>query len=230
MVDGAGSGEQRHVLLIAPHLRAQPRRRARMRVRESRRPIQRGGGSDSIDRRLDMLRTYVRTLFAALALAAVASPARAADPSTEIGASLVNATIGFGDNDVSTIGIPSGGFGILQPGVYASFFLGPFFAVEPQVGLIWASSNGHSEHVVNFVGQVDYFLAGANGNSPYLFGSAGVIDVSGSGATPKSVSGGAGYRMLAGDRLAFRFDGRVTHFTENGGNAVGFTLSFGGVF
>ena len=160
-----------------------------------------------------------------------ASGALAADPKAEIGASLATATFGLGhNNDGSTFGIPSGGFGILQPGVYASFFIGPYVAIEPQVGLIWASISGHSEHIVNFVGQVDYFVTGADSNSAYIFGAAGVIDVSGSSTTPKSVGGGVGYRIVAGDRLTFRIDGRFAHLTEGGGNTLSFGLTIGGVF
>jgi opacity protein-like surface antigen len=170
-------------------------------------------------------------LVAAVLIATTASAARAADPKAEVGASLATATFGLGNsNDGSTFGIPSGGFGILQPGVYASFFVGRYVAIEPQIGLIWASSNGHSEHLVNFVGQVDYFLTGSSTNSPYIFGAAGVVDISGTSTTPKSVGGGAGYRIVAGDRLTFRIDGRVTHLTEGGGNMLAFGLTIGGVF
>jgi len=62
-------------------------------------------------------------LVAVALLVMIAPTARA--QGVEIGASLVSATVGFGEgNDASTLGIPSGGFGILNPGVYASFFVG----------------------------------------------------------------------------------------------------------
>ena len=57
-----------------------------------------------------------------------------------------------------------------------------------------------------------------------------MVDVSDSNTTPKTIGGGAGYRIPLGNRLGFRFDGRYTHFTDNGGNALGFTLSIAGVF
>jgi opacity protein-like surface antigen len=170
-------------------------------------------------------------IVAGVLIVTTASAALAADPKAEVGASLATATIGLGNNNSgSTFGIPSGGFGILQPGVYASFFVGPNVAIEPQIGLIWASSNGHAEHLVNVVGQVDYFVTGSSANSPYIFGAAGIIDVSGGSTTPKSVGGGVGYRIVAGDRLTFRIDGRVTHLTDGGGNMLAFGLSIGGLF
>ncbi len=56
------------------------------------------------------------------------------------------------------------------------------------------------------------------------------MHLSGAGGTPKTLSAGMGYRTPAGGRLAFRIDGRFTHVTENGGNAIGIGLSIGGVF
>jgi hypothetical protein len=158
----------------------------------------------------------------------VATPARA-QSAVEIGTTLMGVTIGTGDNDVKVFGVPSSSFGLLNPSVYASIFLGTRLAIEPQVGLIWAKSDGESMHIVHFAGQLDYFILGTEAASPYVFGSVGVVDVSQSDTTPKAVGGGAGYRMRVGDRLTFRIDGRVTHFTESGGNAVAFGLSIGGL-
>jgi hypothetical protein len=154
----------------------------------------------------------------------------AAQPQFEVGANLTSVTVGLGDNDTTVWGVPSSSFGLLNPGVYGSIFVGPYVAVEPQLGLIWASTNGDSSHVLNFTGQLDYFLAGTEGSSPYVFGALGVFDASDSDQNPKSVGGGIGYRMPVGDRLAFRVDARYTHFTDDGGNALAFGLSIGGVF
>lgn len=163
-------------------------------------------------------------------VALTAATAHAQRPTAELGASLAGVTIGLGDNRGSTFGIPSSGFGILSPGVYVSIFAGPNVAVEPQIGFLWASSGGHSEHLLNFVGQVDYFFSGTDVSSPYVFGAAGVINTSGSGPSPKSVSAGLGYRAPVGGRLAFRVDGRWAHLTDGGGNSVVFTVSIGGLF
>lgn len=176
----------------------------------------------------------LRTLFLAATLVTTTASLAHAQPRAEIGASLINSVIGLGDDDVSTVGIPSGGFGIFNPGMYASLFLGEHVAIEPQVGLIWASFDSESEHILNFVGQFDYFVRGTTKPSPYLFATAGVVNMSGEDYTPKSVGGGAGYRIPVGDRLTFRVDGRYTHFTSefegDEGDALAFTVSIGGIF
>lgn len=174
--------------------------------------------------------SFTSLLLAGALVPMAAVTARAADPKVEIGASLANATISLEDNNASTVGIPSGGFGLLSPGVYASFFLGPHVAVEPQLAWAWLHSNGFSQHTLNFAGQLDYFVDSTSKASPYVFAAAGVVDISGSNETIKSVAGGAGFRIPVGDRLTFRIDGRFTHFTDGGSsNALMFGLSIGGV-
>jgi len=173
------------------------------------------------------LRRLAIVVLAGLVLTAPA--ARAQQPKVEVGASMANLIVGLEDEDITVFGVPTAGFGFLSPGIYASFFIGNYVAVEPQIGLIVVSSNGGTEHLVNFVGQVNYFVQGADRSSPYVFASGGVIDSSGSGETPKSVSGGAGYRFRLGDRLVLRADGRFTHFTE-GGNMIALSFSIGGLF
>ncbi len=171
---------------------------------------------------------------AAVLVIAFAPPARAQVAEVEVGASLLNFSINWGGNSTSkttTLGIPGGtGFNIGNPGLYGSVFFGSKVAVEPQLGLIVISSGGTTQHFLSVAGQVDYFLNGSRDNSPFVFGSVGVINTSGNGPSPKSFSGGAGYRMLFGDRLAVRVDGRIMHLTDEFGNAVVFAVSFGGLF
>jgi len=154
----------------------------------------------------------------------------AAQPKAEVGGSLAGIMIGLGDNDETVFGVPSATFGLATPGVYASFFTSPNLAVEPQLGLVVASSGGHSSHVLSAAAQVDYFLNGVTENSLYGLVAAGVLDVSGDTSSPKSLSFGAGYRMPVGGRLVFRVDGRFSHFTAGAGNALSFGLSIGGLF
>jgi len=155
----------------------------------------------------------------------------AAQPKFELGSSLAGAIVGVGDdNEGTTIGLPAAGFGLINPGVYASLFLGSRFAIEPQIGLIYFSADGDSEHVVNVAAQGNVFLSGLDRPSLYLFGSVGAVDFSGDGSTPKTVGGGLGYRIPVGDHLVFRLDGRFVHITEDFGDQVAFTLSIGGAF
>jgi hypothetical protein len=173
----------------------------------------------------------VRVLLAAAILTfAVAQPVRAQDRGVEIGTSLASLMVGFGDGTGTVLGIPSGGFGIFNPGLFVSIFIAPRISVEPQVGLIVISSEGETAHLASVAGQVNYFFRGTRESSPYVFGSVGFFSATGGESNPASVSGGAGYRMALGDRLTVRADGRITHFTEGGGNAFTMTVSLGGVF
>jgi hypothetical protein len=177
-------------------------------------------------------RRFASALCLAAALIAAASTAHA-QPSAEVGGSLMSVTFGLGDEDVTTFGVPSGGFGILNPGVYASFFLGSHAAVEPQIGFVWTSAYDESHHLLNFAGQFDYFVGGTEVPSPYLFGNFGLVEISDEDYTPKSFGFGGGYRVPVGDRLTFRVDGRWVRYTADFGDDIdtlAFTLSIGGIF
>lgn len=175
----------------------------------------------------------LQAVFVGAVLTMFAEPARAQEYAVELGASLASLNVGVGEvNDFTTLSVPASGFGTLNPGVYASVFVGPRLSIEPQIGFVVASGGeGDTFHIVNVAGQVNYFLKGTAQSSPYVFGSVGILDYSGgSGDNPVSVSGGAGYRIRVGTRLTFRFDGRYTHFTEDTtGDAVAFTVSIGGL-
>ena len=147
----------------------------------------------------------------------------------ELGSSLVSLTAGLGDNNTNVFGIPSSGFGLVNPGVYAALFLGPNTAFEPQLGLIAVSGEGESIHFVHVAAQFDYFTNGTEAPSPFLFGSLGVLDSSGADSAA-SLSVGVGYRMPLDDRLAFRADIRLTHLGEGLGNTLTLQLAMGGLF
>src|SRR5262245_45272530 len=83
-----------------------------------------------------------------------------AQPSLEIGTTLVNIGFDFGAVDsLTSIGAPSGA-GFTTPSAYASFFMSERVALEPQARVFWATSGGHSTYFANIAGQVDYFLRG----------------------------------------------------------------------
>src|SRR5687767_14540305 len=149
-------------------------------------------------------------------------------PKFELGASLANLTIGLGDNDFTSFGVPSSFFGLLNPGVYASIFAGPNISIDPQVGLTVLSGGGETAHILTLAGQVNYFTKGTDVSSPYIFGNVGLITATDSDSTT-TFGGGVGYRIRAGDRLAFRLDGRLTHFGDGGGNTISVNLSLGGL-
>lgn len=164
----------------------------------------------------------------AMVLAVTAVPARA-QAKVELGASLANLTVGLGDNDGTFFGIPSSLFGILSPGVYASIFATPQISIDPKIGLAVFSGDGDTSHILNLGVQANYFTKGTDVSSPYVFGDVGLISATDSDSV-NTFGGGVGYRKLLGDRLALRADGRITHFSDGGGNNLSFTLSLGGLF
>lgn len=179
------------------------------------------------------IRTLIRSAGLLTALSLLTASTASAQPRVEIGTSLAGAFIGLGDeNDVTTVGVPSAGFGLVDSGVYASLFIGTRFAIEPRIGAVWFSADGESEHFVNISGQANYYVSGIEQPSLFLFGAAGILDSSGDGDSPKTVSGGVGYRVPVGDRLVFRFDGRFLRVMEDAGddNQLLFSVSIGGLF
>lgn len=177
----------------------------------------------------------IRTAFTTAGVIAAclisAATQAAAQSRVEFGASVLNLTTGVGnDRDSTVLGVGTGGFGLLNPGVYASVFLGRHVAVSPQLGFLWAKTGETSFHIANVTGQLDYFTRGADRSSPFIFGSAGILESSLDRTTPKVVGAGAGYRARVGDRLTVRLDGRFSHATQGGGNSVGVAVSLGGLF
>jgi hypothetical protein len=154
-------------------------------------------------------------------------------PRIELGSSLVNLLLvkpASGGRTETLFGVPSGTFGIGEPGVYATLFANEYVGIEPQLTLFVASGAGGTNHMVNFAGQIDYFTKGIRESSPFVFASIGIVDISGSSTHPKMIGVGLGYRAVMGGRLAVRFDGRYSHVTDNAGNMVGLTASIGGLF
>lgn len=176
---------------------------------------------------------FVLPLVLSAALAALPSTA-AAQPKVEVGGALASVFVSLEDDDIRLFGVPSASFGIFNPGVYGSFFLGSNFAIEPQLGILWISAGGESEHALSAAAQFDYFFAGTERPSPYAFASVGIYDESASGDNPKSLAAGVGYRIPVGDRLTFRIDARYLHLTtdewDHAGDALTFGFSIGGIF
>ena len=155
---------------------------------------------------------------------------------TEVGASLLGASFLVGDDEnVTVVGMPTSTFGgSFNPGVYASFFLGPRMAVEPRFSFVFVSFDSESDHALNLTGQFDYFLTGTTQSSMYLFGNGGFIETSGD-VNGTTFGAGVGYRIPVGDRLVFRLEGQYmrimpdSEFDEDA-DALSFTVLIGGVF
>jgi hypothetical protein len=177
---------------------------------------------------------FVRILSIVFVFGVGAVPALAQDNQrVEIGSSLASVLVTLPEHGTHTtmLGVPTAGFGLVNPSVYASIFVHPRVSIEPQLGLFVMSDKESTEHWVNFFGNLNYFAGDTKKSTPFVFVGAGIIDMSGENSDAvKAMDAGAGYRFRAGDRLTFRLDGRYTHFFESNGNMVSFTLSIGGLF
>jgi hypothetical protein len=117
----------------------------------------------------DTMKVRTCLLIATMAAAlTVGFPGRAvAQPKAEVGGALASLIVGLDDdNDVTVFGVPSATFGIFNPGVYASFFIGTRAAVEPQLGLIVVSGSGDTMHILSASAHFDYFFSGIEATSP----------------------------------------------------------------
>jgi len=177
---------------------------------------------------------FVRRVVMVAAFLATVPVLAQAQPRMELGASVISSVFALEDESLSSVGVPSAGLGLFNQGAYLSAFLGDRFAIEPQIGFMWASFDGESQHILNLSGQFTYFALGTDRSSPYMFAAAGFLDVSDEDHTPKSYGLGAGYRLPAGDRLVFRIDGRYTRYTGEFAaqdlDTVAVGLSIGGLF
>jgi len=132
------------------------------------------------------------------------------DRKAEVGVGLAGFSVISQQDDTTTVlGVPNGGF-FPTPAVYASFFVTPKLALEPQLGLVYLSGGDSSLHAATLTGQVDYFFKGRETPSPYLLARGSLVDAGGDGdsETRFSFGAGLGYRVPVGGRAVLRFEGR----------------------
>lgn len=181
----------------------------------------------------DRARHPIHALCLAAAFAFAASPAHA-QQRFELGASVINLSfiVDESDDNVVVLGVPNVGFGLMNPGVYGSFFVGPRVSIEPQLSLTWLHGDGESTHLINAAIQANYFLRGSDRTSAYVFGTVGGFFVDEAPTTPVTFGGGIGYRWRLGDRLVMRLDGRYLRISDDSfdSNSVAVTLWLGGLF
>jgi hypothetical protein len=166
-------------------------------------------------------------------LCAIAPSVARAQQRVEVGTTLINATFLANDDKATLIGVPSGAFELINPALYASFFVGKRVSVEPQVALMVLSENDETNYFLNTAVQANWYLRESTGSAPYVFASAGFINFTDAEYTPKTFSAGVGYRMRLGDRLVFKLDGRYVRMTADFGSdfdLVVVSLWLGGLF
>jgi hypothetical protein len=157
----------------------------------------------------------------------------AEDRKAELGVGIVGVSVYSQEGEtVTTLGAPNGSF-FAPASVYASFFVTPRLALEPQLGVVYVSGGDSSFHIATFAGQVDYFFKGRERPSPYVFGRGSLITAGGEGDsdTSSSFGGGLGYRFPVGGRALLRLEGRFDHRLESdfdsGANIFSVAVSLG---
>lgn len=109
--------------------------------------------------------------------------------------------------------LPGGGL-LTLPTVYATIFVSPVVALEPEVAYEHQSSGGSSSWVGAALLRVGGYFSGARQDSPFLNGELGVLGTDGDSHVGFGVGGG--YRWLvANRRLAIRLEGRVRRWQEH---------------
>ena len=179
----------------------------------------------------------MRLALAALAVIILAPRAlHAADAENrkaEVGVGIVGLSVFSQEGETITmLGVPNTTF-FAPAVVYASFFVTPKLALEPQLGFLYVSEDDDSYHIATFAGQVDYFFKGKERPSPYVFGRGSFTNVGGDddSDTSSSLGGGLGYRFPVGGRALLRIEGRFDHRFEQdfdpGANTFSVSLSLG---
>jgi len=152
---------------------------------------------------------------------------------TEIGLFVAGLTVANEDGDTITFaGVPSPGLAFVGPGVYLSRYVTDKFAIEPQLGLLFADFGGDSLHALTPTGRLSYVPKGKGKNSPYLFGAGTLVNAGGDGdsQTEGAVGGGIGFRLRIRDAGALRIEGRYERYLDPGRNVFGFTVGLGLMF
>lgn len=99
--------------------------------------------------------------------------------------------------------------------VYATFFIGETFAVEPQVGFVSARSSGSTRSQVAIAGQLMQFTNAVTESrgSTYAFLNGGLLHFSSARSnTSYQAGGGVGYRWVVRRSLGLRFEGRYRRY------------------
>lgn len=99
-------------------------------------------------------------------------------------------------------------FNIPTGSMYLSFFPSDNVLIEPELSFDWASDGDDSITSLGLVGWISFAPAGVTTNSIY-FGAAPTLQYArfgGEGESEWGAAGRIGYRIIAGDALAVRFE------------------------
>jgi hypothetical protein len=155
-------------------------------------------------------RTVILSLLATLAPAALSAQA------TEIGMASGLSIFTAEDAETLTVfGVP-GDFTFLPTAhVYVTTFATPNLAIEPQVGVVVASSDGETDWTTRLGAQVAYHTSGGSVSSPYFAANgAWVRDF---GEDNNYILGASvGYRVILPPGLGLRFEAGYSRWFTGG--------------
>lgn len=172
------------------------------------------------------------TLIAVVVFATSADAGYAQVSGIEAGTSMGSLVllINHASNTTTTFAVPTGGVGVVNPAFYVSVPITSHVSVQPRIGFLLYKYDFDTSYLLNLTGEAAYYFNGSAGSSPFVSGSAGLLRGSSRAYARACLGAGAGYRLLYAGRVAIRLEGNFTHFTDDGGNAVGLGVSLGGVF
>jgi hypothetical protein len=136
--------------------------------------------------------------------------------------------IEFDINDVGDETVTTTGISIPLTYLRVAFYASDQVWIEPQMTLLFLSTEGSSSTALNLVGGIGIdFLTDATRPRPYIrpFGGLFYVDSGdGDSATQVSLGSGIGVKVPMVERLASRLEGGVSYSFENDDFASGFDI------
>jgi len=178
----------------------------------------------------------MRRLAAVLTLAVLVPCTVQAQTTVEIGTG-IGAAINFeGGSTITQIGVPGPGVGVMgllgQAPIYASFFVGGGFMVQPEVAFNLLTGGGETITSLGSSLHLGYAFSGAAVSSPYVTVNGGLqwVDVSDGGSETDFGAGArVGYRFVVNQGFATSFEAGYRRWFDGGYNEVTIGIRLGGI-
>jgi hypothetical protein len=176
------------------------------------------------------------TRFTALFIGTLLIPCTLHGQSTtiEIGSGL-GASILSSNGTITNIGVPGPGIGALgllgQAPLYASFFLGNGFLIQPEISFSLLSGEGSDLTTFSGVANLGWAFAGGSGSSPYVTANGAWQIVSFDGDSESEFGAGAriGYRFVVNQGFAVSFEGGYRRWFDSDLNEILIGVRLGGI-
>ncbi len=152
----------------------------------------------------------------------------------EIGSGL-GASILSSNGTITNISAPGPGIGALgllgQAPLYASFFVGNGFLIQPEISFSLLSGEGSDLTTFSGVANIGWALAGGSANSPYVTANGAWQIASFDGDSESEFGAGAriGYRVVINQGFALSFEGGYRRWFDSDLNEFLIGLRVGGI-